>query len=85
MAAGGEHNGSRGPGALGELGRQPRLADAGLALDHHQGAVGLGVGIGVQQRRQLLVAADERQLGGRSGAGARAAGAGGGPGSAGGA
>ena len=36
VAAADDHRGAKGAGVAGQLGGQPGLADAGLALDHHQ-------------------------------------------------
>jgi hypothetical protein len=54
-----EHHCSGCLGAPDQLGRQAGLADAGLALDHGQPAVGTGLGVGVKQGRQLLRPADQ--------------------------
>ena len=54
------------PGRARQLAGQPGLSDPRFALDHGQRAIRPGRRVSVEQRRQLVPAADERQLGWRS-------------------
>ena len=65
MAARGEHHRPLIPCPPRELLRQARLSDPGLPLDHGQAAIRLCPGVGVDERRQLVLPSHERQLGRR--------------------
>ena len=65
VTTGGKHDGPTGAGLIRKLVHQTRLSDSRLTLDHRQGTVRPGAGVGGQERGQRFRPPDERQLGRR--------------------